>query len=67
MDPISRQIFSYDYHRFVLQDLLKQAPLVEVQQQKKFNLYNTKESQTSKKDSDSNKKKENKKKPFDLL
>lgn len=37
-NPIAQNVFSYDYHRFVLQDLLKEVPPEGAQPQKKFNL-----------------------------
>lgn len=54
MDPISREIFSYDFHRFVLQDLNPVPPLG-AEPVKKFELQPAKKSEKSKKDQDKEK------------
>lgn len=64
MDPISHHVFSYDYHRFVLQDLVKEVPPQEVEPQKKFNLKGADKSEKSKKEKDQEKEQKKKRRPF---
>ncbi|MCE5318576.1 MAG: hypothetical protein LLG04_14590 [Parachlamydia sp.] len=49
MDPISREIFSYDFHRFVLQDATP-IPPSGAEPVKKFEVKPAKKSEKSKKD-----------------
>lgn len=50
MDPISKEIFTYDYRRFVTQDLAAVPPLPKTEATKKFELYPKKKSEKAKKD-----------------
>ena len=52
MDPI----FSYDFHRFVLQDLANAPPPPKVEPVKKFELYPKKSEKSQKSKKESNKK-----------
>lgn len=64
MDPLTHSVFSYDYHRYVLQDLVKEVPPQGVESQKKFDLKGADKSEKSKKEKD--KEKEKKKRPFTM-
>jgi len=65
MDPISKEIFSYDFHRYVLQDLVRITP-PEIPEIKPFHLNSPEKAKKAKKDMD--KKGEKKKKsPLDLF
>lgn len=63
-NPITNNVFSIDYHRFVTQDLFREAPPQGVEPEKKFDLKGADKSQKTKKDGE--KSKEKKKRPFNM-
>lgn len=66
MDPITNSVFTIDYHSFVTQDLLKQAPPQGVEPEKKFDLKGADKSSKSKKDKEKEKQEQKKKRPFTM-
>ena len=64
MDPISKEIFSYDFHRFVTQDLVRITP-PEIQEIKPFNLKPPEKAKKAKKDAEKEREKKKKKSPLD--